>query len=589
MDMDIMTTIKDNWALHPKPIREKQEHILSEILDGIEKGYKYFIVHAGTGIGKSAISTTLTQIFHSCDRKSYILTPNIQLQTQYTNEFPTKIKDIKGKKHYKCKNGGDCSKCYCNLKVNKYNNIAEKRRILGLNPKWQWFGNISKEKYDEILSEINVHCHDCEYAMAKKDAIGYHTMLTNYHYLYSLGNYAHQIHPRDLLICDEAHNLENIISSMLTKTINRTTILENYHFDIFYDINFINYMELETTQYWQKIFDRIIHIIKKEKQRQKELLKELELPNDFIEKELEEYDTEINEYKNFSRLIAEKNNFIINLPTLDEINMDRDIDHGLKVTLEPVMISNYANNLLRYGDIVVFLSATLPSKSKYCEYLGLDSNEVKLIRAASPFPKTNRPIVLKEVRENNFYKWKHESNIKAIKEIVNDHAGEKGVIHTTSNEQSWWIHENLKDTIKCFVIAPEKGIEYNRTHLIDSFKKYNGPALCIGAGIKEGVDFEGDKCRFQIMLNVPYLRPTDKLKKRQKIDPTWPYFNLVIKLEQAYGRGVRNENDRCVFYMLDKRIKTVLNKNKQLLSRYFRQGVYVGRQFDVEEWMSDGY
>lgn len=583
--MDIPTTIKNNWALHPKPIREQQEKILYEILEGMKKGYKYFIIHAGTGIGKSAISTTLTQVSKRKNEKSYILTPFIQLQEQYMNDFPRMLKDIKGKHHYKCNNGGDCSKCYCKMYVNKKNKLSEKRRILSLNPKWKWHNTISTEKYDEILSDLKVYCHDCEYKLAKKEAIQSSVMLTNYHYLYGLGNYAHQIHPRKLLICDEAHNLETIISGMLTRTLNRTDIYYEFGFDIFYDIDFGNYITLNTTEYWTNIFNRLIDIITNEKNQQKSLLKELDIPDDVIEDELKEYSNKINKYEHHKKLIQEEENFIINLPTLEEITADEDIEKELKVTLEPIMISNYADNLLKYGEIVILLSATLPSKKDYCNDLGLKPNEVKLIKAESPFPSENRPIVFKNIRENNYYRWEHEDNIKAIKNILKDHCGEKGIIHTTSDKQCHWLYENLKDTIKCFVVARQNGREYNRAYIINSFKNYDGAALCIGARIKEGVDFEGDNGRFQIMLNVPYSPPNEKLKKRSKIDPNWQYRELVIKLEQAYGRIIRNENDYGVFYILDKRIKNVMKYNGRLLSRYFKQGVREGKRFDINNWV----
>jgi len=583
--MDIMATIKKNWTLHPKPMREKQKEILYEVLDGIENGYNYFIIQAGTGIGKSAISTTLTQIFKEKKEKSYILTPFIQLQEQYMEDFYGKLKDIKGKQNYKCNNGGDCSKCYCKLKVNKNNILSEKKRILSLNPSWEWYNHLSEEKYNEILSNLNVYCHDCEYELAKKEAIKSSVMLTNYHYLYGLGNYAHQIHPRKLLICDEAHNLETIISGMLSRTLNRTDIYYEFGFDIFYDIDFGNYITLKTTEYWTGIFDRIIDIIKDEKNRQKSLLKELDLPDIHIENELKEYDNQVNEYTHYKKLIQQEENFILNIPSLEEITADENIENELKVKWEPILVSNYANNLLKYGEIVILLSATLPSKKDYCKDLGLNPNKVKLIKAESPFPSENRPIVFKNIRKNNRYGWEHDDNIKAIKNILNDHLGEKGIIHTTSDKQCLWIYENLKDTIKCFVVARQEGIEYNRAHIIDSFKNYSGAAVCIGAGIKEGVDFEGDNGRFQIMLNVPYSVPDEKLERRKKFDPNWQYRELVTKLEQAYGRIIRNENDYGVFYILDKRIKNVMRMNKRLLSRYFRQGVEEGKKFDINKWI----
>ena len=61
---------------HP---RKFQLETISEILEAINKGYKYIVLEAGTGTGKSAIAATLSQMFDS----SFILTITKQLQDQY--------------------------------------------------------------------------------------------------------------------------------------------------------------------------------------------------------------------------------------------------------------------------------------------------------------------------------------------------------------------------------------------------------------------------------------------------------------------------------------------------------------------------
>ena len=60
-----------------------QFEIIQDIDDAIKQGYKYIILEAGTGTGKSAIATTLAKMYGS----AYILTMTKQLQSQYNNEF----------------------------------------------------------------------------------------------------------------------------------------------------------------------------------------------------------------------------------------------------------------------------------------------------------------------------------------------------------------------------------------------------------------------------------------------------------------------------------------------------------------------
>ena len=80
--------------------RQHQLETISEIKEAIDKGYKYIVLEAGTGTGKSAIAATLTSMFSS----SYIFTVTKQLQDQYIEDFKddyhnlkVKIEEVKNK------------------------------------------------------------------------------------------------------------------------------------------------------------------------------------------------------------------------------------------------------------------------------------------------------------------------------------------------------------------------------------------------------------------------------------------------------------------------------------------------------------
>lgn len=70
----------------PKP-RPGQLDIINDIYEAIEEGYKYIILEAGTGTGKSAIATTLTRIY----KPAYILTMTKQLQDQYVGNSGSRL------------------------------------------------------------------------------------------------------------------------------------------------------------------------------------------------------------------------------------------------------------------------------------------------------------------------------------------------------------------------------------------------------------------------------------------------------------------------------------------------------------------
>ena len=84
-----------NFLFHA--LREKQSYVLNEIATAFGSGYKYTIVEAPTGFGKSpvAIASALTL------GSSYILTSTKNLQTQYARDFPF-VRVAKGKKNFRC-------------------------------------------------------------------------------------------------------------------------------------------------------------------------------------------------------------------------------------------------------------------------------------------------------------------------------------------------------------------------------------------------------------------------------------------------------------------------------------------------------
>ena len=82
-----------------------QLDIIQDINDAIRQGYKYIVLEAGTGTGKSAIATTLAKMYGS----AYILTMTKQLQAQYADEFDFRL--VKGRRNFACLNDNLESTC----------------------------------------------------------------------------------------------------------------------------------------------------------------------------------------------------------------------------------------------------------------------------------------------------------------------------------------------------------------------------------------------------------------------------------------------------------------------------------------------
>jgi Rad3-related DNA helicase len=104
--------------------RNNQTRVLNEICEAFNSGYKYIILEAPTGFGKSPVAVSVAKTLGS----SYICTSTKDLQTQYARDFSF-IRVAKGKSNFHClvkedfiKNGiyrckscfsvGDGKECY---------------------------------------------------------------------------------------------------------------------------------------------------------------------------------------------------------------------------------------------------------------------------------------------------------------------------------------------------------------------------------------------------------------------------------------------------------------------------------------------
>ena len=521
------------WSLQGYPPRPEQERIINEIIEAIDLGFKNIIIEAGTGTGKSAIATTIANYVGD----SYILTMTKQLQNQYLDDFDYMLAEIKGKSNYQCgKINSTCDDCY----IDNYNDNADKKVP---------------------------YCKDCSYRMALKHAQGSKNMLTNYDYLYMAGNYAELFHERKLLILDESHNLEKKIMSFIGKTLNRQSIFKRYGIDIFYPVTQGRTLKsIDNVDYWVGVLHRLIEKAGNNKARE-----HTKKGRELYAKDLQKFAYLI------GKLEDNDANFIIELPSKKDILKDKPIngkfEASLKAEFKPLTISDYSDQLLHFGDIRLFMTGTLGSKDKFCQWIGIDPKETYYIFVKSPFPKTNRPIIKSYIgsmsgRKGRNPNWRNPTAIKKIQEIIKKHKHEKGVIHTSSNQQAWFIKKMLNSKNIWVAQGP------TREDTIKRFESSHKPIILVGAGLKDGVDFKGDKCRYQIMFKMPYPSLAGKqVNIRMHYDKSWYAYQTIMPLMQAYGRGIRDNEDHCVMYVLDSDFEKLLLQHKYLFNEYFLEAI----------------
>lgn len=487
--------------------RDGQLETISEIIDAIDKGFKYIVLEAGTGTGKSAIAATLADMHDS----SYILTVTKQLQDQYLKDF-NEFKLVKGRSNFKCKSYMD-------------DNIIQSCDE----------GKCIVEGHDCPYSIKNENPPTCPYYRQKYMALNSKSVIANYHYMFLEFNYVEDFTRRALMVCDEAHNLESMLMSQLKLEFARNELKEYIRYDLTDDAIF----DLNSGSYADWI--AFIEEIKSKYVKELAKIENVNKPGLLLK------------ISYLKRRISDCNRFITNI-NFDPHSWIVDFDEEFEVLeFKPIKVENYAvNSLFDHADVCLFMSATILDYRLFAKWLGIPESKIYAIRRKTPFDSRKNPIIVSN--EYNLSK----SNIKVnalktlglIEDILDRHNDEKGIIHTVSTQCMMFLMDNLK--VDRLIAHSNR----NRTEVLEEFRQSDEPLVLVSPSMDEGVDLPGDECRFQIVYKIPYPDLGSKqVRSRMQIDSEWYDYKTSLRLVQTHGRGMRFEDDYCKTYFIDNRLR----------------------------------
>lgn len=486
--------------------RPGQREAIEKIDEAFAQGYRFVILEAPTGIGKSHIAMSFARQSSSC----HILTVQKILQDQYQRDFQEAFV-MKGRNAYECKLGGNCSDGLC-------------RRS-------------KKLKHS-----------DCPYREALAAAGVAKIVVHNFDSFYYQHHFAHQFSERDLMIVDEAHNIENKYLNFISFTIsnykNRSLEIPNFNTIAEYD-------EFLRLQY-------------------EEVCNRLAVLQEFEEIGLDE----LKEKDELVQLKAKLDRYILMRERGENIEYVFDyVDHNVyqSVTFRPVFVGDFAkSSLFSMGERVLMMSATILSKQIFCESVGLDPDEVAFIEVASYFPTKNRPIVKSYVGEMTF---KHINDtlpkvVVALREILDRHPNRKGIIQTHSEKIATYIQQHLFDTRLTFRRDYRTVLEMLQVH------ESKEGSFIVASGLKEGLDLYDDLSRVQVFAKVPYPDLGDKrVKRRKELNSSWYGYMTVLMFVQAYGRSIRSGSDKAITYLLDESFDNFFKWNRKFIPKYVREAL----------------
>jgi DNA excision repair protein ERCC-2 len=219
----------------------------------------------------------------------------------------------------------------------------------------------------------------------------------------------------------------------------------------------------------------------------------------------------------------------------------------------------------------IHMSGTLEPLDEYRDSLGLPL-ETRCAIYPSPFPPENRKIFFVNNVTTRYDELVNDKTIipqmwRYVSGICNEFPRNTMVFFPSFNTLSMFRKNGCFAEIqRCLYIEEQNMSQSELMDLVTDFKSCgdgNGAALfsVMGGRISEGIDFPAEQLEIAVIIGIPYPKPTARQRGLQnyydlKFGKGWEYTvqaPAARRMLQAIGRLIRNEQDRGVAVILDKR------------------------------------
>lgn len=519
-------SLLDHFPL-PNP-RKSQVAVLEEIEKAYGDGYKFVIVEAPVGSGKSPIALTVAK----WQGQAHILTPRKSLQDQYYNDFKDDIVLMKGRSSYFCtfsdEGGGFHSKVI---------NWVESGSCPTPTPEFTNCSDAPCKNRDDILKACTVaRDRTCPYKRAIEIAEENDIIVHNFHsFLYQF-HFALRFSHRPILIIDEAHEVEGILRGFGTSKFILPRIIQV--------ADAPDYTKLKLS-YWVGYFSENVNVPKGPARK-------------------EQYLSTLASFKEMAEL--NPGDFVVKT----SVNA---LSKTTTFEFIPAYVGNAASMLLfSCADKVLLMSGTIYNKEVYCRSLGISPDDAYFIRTSSSFPVSSRPIYAKQeyLVDTSHSKWEEnkEEMINKLKLILSKFPDVKGLIHVPSYKAAKEIKDAMKEA-RLHTHEP-----HNFAHELEKFFASKGNGVFVSPTCQQGVDFKGDRARFQVILRVPYLNTGEPFSEH-KVKTDFPWYNhqALVIFGQQIGRINRSEDDFGVTILMDERFIKFLSRNNKVLPKWLKDSI----------------
>lgn len=531
-------------------MRKYQDTALRILIGAMGAGYKYIVLEAPTGFGKSGLAVALAKWFEEQEKNSYIIVASKYLQDQYLQDFRTV--SVKGRGNFDCiqKKKHTCETAQLGgvfrcRHIPSPSKEGENKTFVGTSAKR---GELRMKKGVEI----------CPYWKQKCKAMQHSFPLFNYEYFLHETQFVGDFGKRDLIVCDEAHNIESKLMRFIGFEISQNDLEAMGATVPGKEANIRTWRNL--LEEWRDLFQERV-----EKLEGKKDITPLEL------EKLEEMRHKVGKCDFLADELDEN-------PELWVVSVQTNFYKGRlfkKIVFKPVGVRKWSGHIFSKGEAFLLQSATIINPKTLCESLAIEG-EVLYLKVPSTFPPKSRLFYYQGVGKmsRNSKEKTMPALVKRVESIINNNPKEKGVIHT----HTYSIMREISRGIQNPRIVFNEG-SFSRDEIFDRFKNSKEPLVLITPSAYEGVDFKGDMCRWQVLCKVPYPDLGDlQVKKRMEQDREWYTWLTALRIVQTYGRGMRTPDDFCRTYILDSNFKDFYIRNRKFFPEWFQDIVRWGNE-----------
>ncbi len=587
---EVLSLKLENYEKRQSQI-ELSKDIYKLMIDG-----KIGLLEAPTGIGKSFAYLIAASLFvKSFEKKVVIATSTINLQKQLILKDIPVIKkifsDIKfdialGRQNYACK------RKFYTYAFSIFSNIGDPKEFLSniQNGTKDEFELLDDNVFEQIRSDKDScmgrfcpqfkNCFFFNARMRLKDA---DIIITNHHLVFSdLFDVAEIFDSIDVLIFDEAHNIENNLTSFATMSFN------------FYDqVNVIkNFFGIASKMKLFELINKVTKILDDQKLELANLANTVEYSvnygDEFTAQKLmrisylqEQLTYEFINYKDkvdielgvdFKAIIDKLS---LNLKILNLFMKKQDdeyvywIEKFKDIVLFNITDLNFAdllkNKLYPKVSSVIFTSATLSVNGNFSlikNTLGINEPFEKVFKTEFDYKSQAKLVVLKGISNPNTKEYIDDlaNVIVSVAKQLN-----KGILVLfTSYKVLNDVYMQTKDELSL------AGYRILKQGMLDNYnmQKYffKGKTILFGVNsFWEGIDVSGDYLSCVIITKLPFEVPTHPIEKAkydtlakngQNAFLNYSLQKAILKFKQGFGRLIRTKNDTGIIIIADNRVLT---------------------------------